>query len=119
MNADKIVQIKDWLGSSIFMKLFQKQQTKSSPPRRTKVKNDRYKPCSECYGSTIKEQKCLLIQKTFDQVNGKITAVSKTLNISRATADEWHRQGILNKKYIGSKVYYSTKEIEKRMEDSI
>jgi len=85
MNADKTVQIKDWLGSSVFMKLFQKQQTKSSPPRRTQVKNDRYKPCSECYGSTIKEQKCLLIQKTFDQVNGKITAVSKTLNISRTT----------------------------------
>tara|TARA_B100000963_G_C22151348_1_gene461945 strand:- start:140 stop:409 length:270 start_codon:yes stop_codon:yes gene_type:complete len=48
-----------------------------------------------------------------------IREVLKTLNISRATADEWHRQGILNKKYIGSKVYYSTKEIEKRMEDSI
>jgi len=85
MNAEKTVQIKDWLGSSVFMKLFQKQQTKSSPKIKSQKKRVQYRPCSECYGSTIKEQKCLLIQKTFDQVNGKITAVSKTLNISRTT----------------------------------
>ena len=85
MNAEKTVQIKDWLGSSVFMKLFQKQKTKPSPKIKSQKKRVQYRPCSECYGSTIKEQKCLLIQKTFDQVNGKITAVSKTLNISRTT----------------------------------
>ena len=85
MNAEKTVQIKDWLGSSVFMKLFQKQKTKSSLKIESQKKRVQYRPCSECYGSTIKEQKCLLIQKTFDQVNGKITAVSKTLNISRTT----------------------------------
>ena len=85
MNANKVVQVRDWLGSSVFMKLFQKQITKN--PSRTKnlSKNVSYKPCCNCHGSTIKEQKCLLIQKTFDQVNGKVTAVSKTLNISRTT----------------------------------
>ncbi len=85
MNSEKTVQIKDWLGSSVFMKLFQKQQTKNLAQSRYQAKETHYKPCSECHGSTIKEQKCLLIQKTFDQVNGKITAVSKTLNISRTT----------------------------------
>ena len=84
MNADKIVQVKDWLGSSVFMKLFQKQITSAS---NTEIKNTTpaYTPCTECYDSTLKEQKCLLIQKTYDQLDGKITAVSKTLNISRTT----------------------------------
>ena len=84
MNADKIVQIKDWLGSSVFMKLFQKQVT-SAPNTKTKNTTPTYTPCTECYDSTLKEQKCLLIQKTYDQLDGKITAVSKTLNISRTT----------------------------------
>tara|TARA_B100001287_G_C22298764_1_gene351775 strand:- start:140 stop:403 length:264 start_codon:yes stop_codon:yes gene_type:complete len=67
------------------------------------------------------------IHKRLDKVDEVIKATKinyvpirealKTLNISRATADAWHKQGILNKKYIGSKVYYSTKEIEKRMEE--
>ena len=84
MNADKIVQVKDWLGSSVFMKLFQKQVT-SAPNAETKNTTPAYTPCTECYDSTLKEQKCLLIQKTYDQLDGKITAVSKTLNISRTT----------------------------------
>ena len=84
MNADKIVQVKDWLGSSVFMKLFQKQVT-SAPNTEIKNTTPTYTPCTECYDSTLKEQKCLLIQKTYDQLDGKITAVSKTLNISRTT----------------------------------
>ena len=84
MNADKIVQVKDWLGSSVFMKLFQKQVT-SAPNTEIKNTTPAYTPCTECYDSTLKEQKCLLIQKTYDQLDGKITAVSKTLNISRTT----------------------------------
>ena len=66
------------------------------------------------------------IHKRLDKVDNVIKAnkinyvpiseALKTLNISRATADTWHKQGILTKKYIGSKVFYSTKEIEKRME---
>jgi len=84
MNANKIVQVKDWLGSSVFMKLFQKQVT-SAPNTEIKNTTPAYTPCTECYDSTLKEQKCLLIQKTYDQLDGKITAVSKTLNISRTT----------------------------------
>ena len=84
MNANKTVQIKDWLGSTVFMKLFQKQVT-STPHNELKNTTPTYTPCSECYDSTLKEQKCLLIQKTYDQLDGKITAVSKTLNISRTT----------------------------------
>ena len=45
-----------------------------------------------------------------------ISEALKTLNISRATADTWHKQGIFTKKYIGTKVFYSTKEIEQKME---
>ena len=66
------------------------------------------------------------IHKRLDQVDNVIKAnkinyvpiseALKTLNISRATADTWHKQGVLTKKYIGTKVFYSTKEIEKRME---
>ena len=66
------------------MKLFQKQLT-STPNIELKDTTSTYAPCTECYDSTLKEQKCLLIQKTYDQLNGKITAVSKTLNISRTT----------------------------------
>ena len=84
MNIDKTVQVKDWLGSTVFMKLFQKQQTSSSNTKKSSSAPS-FKACSDCRGSTIKEQKCLLIQKTFEQVGGKISAVSKTLNISRTT----------------------------------
>ena len=66
------------------------------------------------------------IHKRLDQVDNVIKAnkinyvpiseALKTLNISRATADMWHKQGILTKKYIGTKVFYSTKEIEQKME---
>jgi len=84
MNADKIIQVKDWLGSSVFMKLFQKQLT-TTPASNLKPSPPTYQPCDDCRASTLKEQKCLLIQKTFDQLEGKITAVSKVLNISRTT----------------------------------
>ena len=84
MNADKTVQVKDWLGSSVFMKLFQKQIT-SALSSNLKVNAPTYQSCSDCGGSTLKEQKCVLIQKTYDQLDGKITAVSKALNISRTT----------------------------------
>ena len=84
MNAEKIIQVKDWLGSSVFMKLFQRQLT-STPTSNIKPSTPTYQPCGECQGSTLKEQKCFLIQKTFDQVEGKITAVSKALSISRTT----------------------------------
>ena len=66
------------------------------------------------------------IHKRLDQVDNVIKAnkinyvpiseALKTLNISRANPDTWHKQGILTKKYIGTKVFYSTKEIEQKME---
>ncbi len=40
----------------------------------------------------------------------------KILNIQRKTADNWHKQGILKKKYSGGKVFYSTEDIKKMME---
>ena len=84
MSIDKTIQVKDWLGSSVFMKLFQKQQTSEYQIKKSSHVSS-YKVCSDCRGSAIKEQKCLLIQKTFEQVGGKISAVSKTLKISRTT----------------------------------
>jgi len=67
------------------------------------------------------------LEKKINELNSKLSAnkielvpmnkALEVLGISRKTADNWHKQGILNKKYIGGKVYYSIKEIEKRMED--
>ena len=66
------------------------------------------------------------LEKHLKEIDAKISStkieyipmskVLKTLDISRKTADTWHKQGILTKKYIGTKVFYSTKEIEQKME---
>ena len=40
----------------------------------------------------------------------------KILNIQRKTADNWHKKRILIKKYVGGKVFYSLRDIEKVME---
>ena len=66
------------------------------------------------------------LEKKIDKMNEKLSGHSvkyvplnqalKTLGISRKTADNWHRQKILSKKYIGAKVFYSTNDIEKILE---
>ena len=58
------------------------------------------------------------LEKRLDRIDDRISAkkieyvpmneVLKTLGISRKTADNWHKQGILKKKYSGGKVVYST-----------
>ena len=64
MNADKIVQVKDWLGSSVFMKLFQKQVTSTSHHEfKTKNTTPTYTPCSECYDSTLKNKNAYSFRK--------------------------------------------------------
>ena len=44
--------------------------------------------------------------------------VLKVLDISRVTADTWHRQGLLTKYYKGSRVYYLTKDIDNLLPSS-
>ena len=39
----------------------------------------------------------------------------KILVISRKIADNWHKQKILSKKYIGAKVFYSTNYIKNKV----
>ena len=62
------------------------------------------------------------LDKIDEKLSGKcieyvpLNQALKTLGISRKTADNWHKQKILTKKYIGTKVFYSTKEIEQKME---
>ena len=62
------------------------------------------------------------LDKIDEKLSGKcieyvpLNQALKTLGISRKTADNWHRQKILTKKYIGTKVFYYTKEIEQKME---
>ena len=66
------------------------------------------------------------LEKRLDRIDDRISAkkieyvpmneVLKTLGISRKTADNWHKQGILKKKYSGGKVFYSTADIKKMME---
>ena len=86
LNAEKTLILQDWFGSSVFVKLFQKKQKGNFSETIKEQSNvSTLKPCKNCAGSTIKEQKCLLIQKTFDQLKGKITDVSKALKISRTT----------------------------------
>ena len=86
LNAEKTLILQDWFGSSVFVKLFQKKQKGNFSETIKEQSNvSTLNPCKNCAGSTIKEQKCLLIQKTFDQLKGKITDVSKALKISRTT----------------------------------
>ena len=66
------------------------------------------------------------LRKRLDKIDEKLSGRSieyvplnqalKTLGISRKTADNWHRQKILSKKYIGAKVFYSSNDIKKIME---
>ena len=64
--------------------------------------------------------------KRLDKIDEKLSGRSieyvplnqaiKTLGIRSKTADNWHRQKILSKKYIGAKVFYSTNDIKKIIE---
>ena len=62
------------------------------------------------------------LDKIDEKLSGKcieyvpLNQALKTLGISRKTADNWHRQKILTKKYIGSKVFYSISDIKKVIE---
>ena len=66
------------------------------------------------------------LEKRLDKIDEKLSGsrikyvplkeALKILNIQRKTADNWHRQKILSKKYIGAKVFYSINDIEKVME---
>ena len=69
------------------------------------------------------------LEKHLKEIDAKISStkieyipmskVLKTLDISRKTADNWHKQGTLIKKYSGGKVFYSTEDIKKMMEEQI
>ena len=84
LNSNKTLQIRDRLGSSVFIKLFQRQS--SSFGRYNNKKSIKaYEPCDQCHGSPIREQQCLLIQKTYKQSGKKVSVVSRRLNISRTT----------------------------------
>ena len=84
LNLDKILKVKDWLGSSLFIKLFQRQVSNSKKVKNNNLKQP-FKPCVNCEGSAIKEKQCILIQKTYKQTGEKVSSVSRTLNISRTT----------------------------------
>ena len=66
------------------------------------------------------------LEKRLDKIDEKLSGsrikyvplkeALKILNIQRKTADNWHKSGILKKKYIGGKVFYSLSDIEKVME---
>jgi predicted site-specific integrase-resolvase len=59
--------------------------------------------------------------RLFNEIKPKfipLKKVLKILDISRVTADTWHRQGILTKYYKGSRVYYLTKDIDNLLPSS-
>lgn len=66
------------------------------------------------------------LEKRLDKIEEKLSGQSveyvplnqalKTLGICRKTSDNWHKQKILSKKYIGAKVFYSTNDIKKVLE---
>ena len=59
--------------------------------------------------------------RLFNEIKPKfipLKKVLKILDISRVTADTWHRQGLLTKHYKGSRVYYLTKDIDNLLPSS-
>ena len=84
LNSNKTLQIRDRLGSSVFIKLFQRQSS-SFGQHNNQKSTKAYEPCDQCHGSPIREQQCLLIQKTYKQSGKKVSDVSRRLNISRTT----------------------------------
>ena len=67
------------------------------------------------------------LEKRLDKIGEKLSGsrikyvplkeVLKILNIQRKTADNWHKSGILKKKYVWGIVFYSLSDIEKVMEE--
>lgn len=43
------------------------------------------KPCLHCHGSPAKEEKCLIIRKTLNELNGNVSLASRRLGLSRNT----------------------------------
>ena len=66
------------------------------------------------------------LEKRLDKIDEKLSGsrikyvplkeALKILNIQRKTTDNWHKSGILKKKYVGGKVFYSLSDIEKVLE---
>ena len=40
-----------------------------------------------------------------------VSEVQKELAVTRATLNNWHKEGILIKKYVGGRVYYKSDEV--------
>ena len=66
------------------------------------------------------------LEKRLDKIDEKLSGsrikyiplkeALKIINTQRKTADNWHKSGLLKKKYVGEKVFYSINDIEKVME---
>ena len=74
------------------------------------------------YGiSSINKRLDEMEDRLFNEIKPKfipLKKVLKVLDISRVTADTWHRQGLLIKYYKGSRVYYLTKDIDNLLPSS-
>ena len=74
------------------------------------------------YGiSNINKRLDEMEDRLFNEIKPKfipLKKVLKVLDISRVTADTWHRQGLLTKYYKGSRVYYLTKDIDNLLPSS-
>ena len=45
-----------------------------------------------------------------------VEEVIKMLKITRATLNNWHKEGILTKRYVGGRVYYKAEEVYKLLD---
>ena len=45
-----------------------------------------------------------------------VEEVIKMLKITRATLYNWHKEGILTKRYVGGRVYYKAEEVYKLLD---
>ena len=45
-----------------------------------------------------------------------VEEVIKMLKITRATLNNWHKEGILTKRYVGGRVYYKADEVYKLLD---
>ena len=67
----------------------------------------------------VKNELANMKKELLSESNNFLTVeqVRDKLKVTRATLNNWHKKGILKKNYVGSRVLYLTKDIEKLTEN--
>ena len=81
MLKNKIIKIKDYLGSEVFVI---KSQNYSENKNNNSIDSNKTYACNNCQNSKLKREQCILIKSTFLKTNN-ITLTARQLGISRTT----------------------------------